>query len=575
MRYSQQPNPEPVTDGDTGFLGVNALLDPALLGMDSALASAVSNSPDSRRVLMPGMVQDAQNCRFDDGKIACRAGTITPPDFNPSAGFGTIYGDGIFSDPNRREWLLVAVSDGVYRLGDGVAPTRKITFPAGETISGACELVQTFDTVLLFRGEDADVLEWDGTATAFTAITQTSSGTFTEAIPNADYAVVMAGRAFVPESRDQIAASDLADYTRWDSTLASFRINSGEDDSIVGLASYRRRILVVFKDQSIHMLINVEGDLSDVAVDEVSGEIGCVARKSIAGVGGDLLWLAPQGVMRFTEVVENSMVAQEVPVSEPIQPIIERINWQYASAACACVHDRFYHLAVPLDGATTNNAVLVYDTVTRQWQGYDTYATAASVAISRFRRTDYLGRRRRIALDYTAGKVYVCDFGRGEDELDGTLYDIAQSMTTRGYAAGDSGLKNWRHIAWSADTWRPSVTVTAVVEGVNETRPLRTSLTRDRSKYTVHGAGSVDITDPTELDNPHREDYAILADDAVVMDGATDLFPVREQHYEDGLPIREKSRWAAAKFENAQGTFALKSVTVNGTRKPNLGRLTS
>ena len=73
--------------------------------------------------------------------------------------------------------------------------------------------------------------------------------------------------------------------------------------------------------------------------------------------------------------------AVDVPMSEPIQPLIDRINWNAASGAAAAYHNNRLYMAVPLDGSSDNNGILIFDYLAGGWAGYD---TGSAIKVKRF-----------------------------------------------------------------------------------------------------------------------------------------------------------------------------------------------
>jgi hypothetical protein len=67
---------------------------------------------------------------------------------------------------------------------------------------------------------------------------------------------------------------------------------------------------------------------------------------------------------------EGRVDASPEPFSRPIQKLIDRINWTHAHKAVGAYHDNKYYLAVPLDGSTTNNAILVHNFLRGSWMGH-------------------------------------------------------------------------------------------------------------------------------------------------------------------------------------------------------------
>ena len=66
------------------------------------------------------------------------------------------------------------------------------------------------------------------------------------------------------------------------------------EDGVVGLASFRSD-LIIFCKNSIHKLVNIN-DSSNVAVVPITTNVGCISGGSIQEIGGDLLFLSPDGV---------------------------------------------------------------------------------------------------------------------------------------------------------------------------------------------------------------------------------------------------------------------------------------
>jgi len=94
------------------------------------------------------------------------------------------------------------------------------------------------------------------------------------------------------------------------------------EDAVVGLASFRSD-LIIFCKNSIHKLVNIN-DSSNVAVVPITTNVGCVSGGSIQEIGGDLLFLAPDGVRTVAGTERNSDV-ELGSVSRQIQSLISDI----------------------------------------------------------------------------------------------------------------------------------------------------------------------------------------------------------------------------------------------------------
>ncbi len=109
-------------------------------------------------------------------------GTAEPAELSATSTLG-IYGSCLYSDPSASvrtsDYLVRAANDKAYavKLTDGTS--IEIEYPAGETVTGRCELLQVFDKVLLMQaGKTA--WEWDGDPTGSLAFVKVSEGVYTQ-----------------------------------------------------------------------------------------------------------------------------------------------------------------------------------------------------------------------------------------------------------------------------------------------------------------------------------------------------------------------------------------------------------
>jgi hypothetical protein len=137
--------------------------------------------------------------------------------------------------------------------------------------------------------------------------------------------------------------------------------------------------LIVLNRNSIHQVKGTQGSLADTVVTELTGEVGCLARKTVVMRGADMIFLSDNGVYGLTFLNDYNLRGTEEPLSKNIQPYIDRINKNLADKSVAILHDNRYYIAVPLDSvpngndARGNNAVLVYSFLNKGWESVDTY----------------------------------------------------------------------------------------------------------------------------------------------------------------------------------------------------------
>ena len=420
----------------------------------------------------------------------------------------------VFSDPNGHEGVLAAGEYGVWRLAYGQEPQR-IGFPAGVSIGGDVEFIQAFDRVIMLRGYDLTPLVWNPRQTfagglgEFEEIAEAGSGTgdFIEVIPNSVSGVEFNGRLYLQYGRDQIAVSDVYDYTHYDPVFGAFRLNEGSDDRIVVLLPFGDTRLIVFKDQSIELVGGLYGDLGDARGDIVTRERGAVARHSVCYAGSSVIFLSEGGVYELAQTGEANLQLVPVPLSESIQPVIDRINRAYAGGACAAVDGDRYYLAVPVDGEIFNNVILVYNFALKAWEGE---WTADFLDVKRFVRADHGGQRRLFVLNGSGdescpdanGALLLCGSGMS-DAVCGESYDISAELLTRGYSAGP-GRNRTKALYVSVSGWRPSYELFLVTGGVSEEKAVSGTIEPGNTQYLIHGKAD---WDETNVDDDHAEAY--------------------------------------------------------------------
>jgi hypothetical protein len=178
--------------------------------------------------------------------------------------------------------------------------------------------------------------------------------------------------------RDEIVASDIMDFDTVDVIGNQFRPSAGQSDYLVQLTPFTKDSLVVFNRKSIHLMSGISGSLADVSTNVVTTEIGCSARKSVVQVANQIMFLSDQGLYAVTFIDEYNLRGTGMPISETIQPFIDRINQDYVHLSCAVYFDNKYWIALPLDivpgsgDATKLNTIIVYSFLNGGFESIDT-----------------------------------------------------------------------------------------------------------------------------------------------------------------------------------------------------------
>jgi len=192
-------------------------------------------------------------------------------------------------------------------------------------------------------------------------------------------------QVYVANDTDTIWWSALGDGLSY-SSLNTLRIEPGVGGRVQSLFPLRgfSPSIVVFKQRAVctvephwgtnSSLIPAAGDALDTIktnIRLISPSVGCAAPMSVQFVpgapGGDIYFLAQDGIRALTRANDDTVSGISQAISDPIVSTIERINFAYAHKCVSAVLDNKYHLAVPLDGATENTHVLVFDFQTGAW----------------------------------------------------------------------------------------------------------------------------------------------------------------------------------------------------------------
>jgi hypothetical protein len=258
---------------------------------------------------------------------------------------------------------------------------------------------------------------------------------------------------------DEVIASDILDSDTYDQIFAQYRFNAGEADFTVGLHSFSEDNLMVFNRNSIHLISNTTS-LQSASTKLLTDEVGCVARNSIEQVGSQVIFLSDNGVYSTQFFDEYNLRGTETPLSEPINETIKRINKDQRSQAVAVYFDNRYFIAVPLDDALRNNAILIYNFLNKQWESIDSVDS-----------TDWDIENLIVAGEGSQRGVYAINRLGGIHKVDARLQgddlinvsiggsdetkDVKGSITTRQYTFGNMSRKNWKefqmHVESSAD----------------------------------------------------------------------------------------------------------------------------
>lgn len=125
---------------------------------------------------------------------------------------------------------------------------------------------------------------------------------------------------------------------------------------IVGVKALMNDV-VIFKDRSLSRITGTyPGEYQMV---EVYGNTGPISENTIVSSGGTVYFLCAEGLC-----VYNGMTVSTLAMSggdDRLKGIARRMNRDAADKACSVIYQGVMYVALPLDGSTINNAVILYD----------------------------------------------------------------------------------------------------------------------------------------------------------------------------------------------------------------------
>ena len=248
--------------------------------------------------------------------------------------------------------------------------------------------------------------------------------------------------------RDEIIASDIFDADTYDQIENQFKMASGSADYIVAMQPFADDNILVLCRNSIHIIAGISGSLEDTVVKEITREVGCVSRKSIAQIGNQIYFLSDNGVYSVDFGDLYNLRGSSVPLSEAIQPLIDRINSEYAKNSVGIYHDNRYWIFIPLDSSTLNNACFVYNMLNQGWESLD-IIEVDGWDVDNVLRTSAGGINKLYTIN-SFGGIHIID--SRVDDVDNLLtqpggaatsYNINSSMKTRLFTQGVMDKKRW------------------------------------------------------------------------------------------------------------------------------------
>lgn len=462
------PLDDPITrDGDPAFVGWNTY--------------------DEATALPAGIVQTADNVRMTGDRIEVRkgldflAGTVT---LTYSEGDEQVFASGVYSDPDdsNENWLVAVTKTKAIIWNQATPNGLNVNYDTGTspTVTSAhnAMVVQAFNKVYIFR-LGARPLVWDGNVAAtgttvnseFEVLSASASGSG-DPLPSSDFGLYFRNRMIVSQpptvatpttaktGAQTVVMSDLLTPNNVTPTESEFYLNFGSADWFVSAIPFKQNQLLVFLRHSIHLINNCQ-NTAIAQHFEVTRELGCVARATIAQAGPNTYFLGGDGGVYVVApgvgegtglgIAVSQASGETIPLSRPIQSEFDNLNMleSVLSKACAAYHDNKYFLAVGLGSDTAPTTVYCYDELLNAWVSKDTFPSGFT--IESFVQMPYGSNPTKTRL-FAVGPTgwYMMEQNAGLDDSDREIGSVTSGTTqiaglfkTRDYSLGDLGVKRW------------------------------------------------------------------------------------------------------------------------------------
>lgn len=293
------------------------------------------------------------------GKIILQPTTMGP---GGAACQGLIY----FDTPIYEQ--LITATNGNFFYWDGA---NWIAMPAWVTtdVNARFSAAQGVDTALFVDGTDMRI--WDGAnwSDAFPDNNTPRGATVVVWHAGRMWAMGFPGNTAGKEN-DAIWASALLAFgpQDWNGTDRQFRIGQGDGDPIIGAWSLQDFTMAIGKQNSIYLIRTDPRDVpanyqASIAGETVSYGAGLVGRRAGLVYGNDFLFVSPDKNIYSLQRMQAAAGQYQLssPISRPMQPIIDRINWNHAHKIACKKYRELALFAVPLDASIVPNTVLVWN----------------------------------------------------------------------------------------------------------------------------------------------------------------------------------------------------------------------
>lgn len=562
----------------------------------------------------PNLVPDkycwyAVNKRFVNGQVTDRGGHFCTillnkltDGSNVPVARPTIYGAIEYSIPNtqtsssttpvtpKRAAGMVFCGSKAYIVSPGSHATE-VAYPVGFTLSSNCYAVQANNVVFLFPGQGISPLQYDPTSVsapfAFTSVPQSSVPSSYDSLAAGKHAIWVNNRLWVLDD-DTVHISNINDPYTYD-PLNDWPIERGTNDTGTCLVKWNSNTIIVFKERSVYYLTGIDDTLSNIILDAISTDVGCKSPYGVVNTGEDMYFFSGDAIYTIKQAYTTQLQAAKVNFADPVMPFFGQMNSSYANNARMTIYNNRLYMAIPINGATENNAVLVYNFINEAWEGMDqsqsttgtTYA-ASVFNIQSWLYLQFLGKVRLYAVS-RAGYLFLYDYDEADmtDTVSATSrYAATSQFISRGYCGSQSEFygqtygsgamnKFAEQLSFHLLSFSPNYSVSILNDRANDTTAFISNKTYSNLTYTKwRQANWTPDNSNNDFAAPNRSDYSVnlLANPMYLWSG---VYTQTRQGYSIPMRLYGDGAYFMLSFSNTGGNTTISNVELSSLTKEN------
>jgi len=271
-----------------------------------------------------------------------------------------------FTDKVRR---IVFVSGGVAYQIVG----NEILAVGGTEINDSDDVTFVFgmNRLVMCRGVDLEILQWDGSDAGFASFDSPSTG---DPVSNAKFGTYFLNQFWLVTGDDTVKTSAPLAYNRYDDTNWSWDVSSGDGRVLTELHPFREDLIIAVKEGSLHLIGGLAPSSSVLLEDSIritliDSGVGVESRRGTISVGEDVWFATRDGLKSLRRNEQNRVQSVDLPLSWKIPNLWGRINFEAADHIRISSFDNYILISAPFDNHVKANAILVYDLLADQGAG--------------------------------------------------------------------------------------------------------------------------------------------------------------------------------------------------------------